>query len=224
MPSDTAETVEIKPQGRSRITNGSLGVDGRGRWARRFRDLLFSYAKDLGGDEVLTEMQRSMIRRASALTCELERAEVSFATAGKADGDALSAYQTTAGQLRRILESLGLNRPDPKAKPTGKTIDGTADKGGFIRWDEFAQANGIGVGEMDPTTIVHARSGEKMTDNEFSRRIHAILYEAARADAKGEPIEESAAQVFQLLGLTPETYRRAYNAKYPNTRWGNEHA
>jgi len=83
-------------------------MDGRSRWARRLRDLIELYSNDLGGDEGLSSMQRSIIRRAATLTVELERAEDGFATTGSADAAALHAYQTTANSLRRILETLGL--------------------------------------------------------------------------------------------------------------------
>ena len=50
---------------RSVLTNGrSLFVegDGRGPWARRFRDLCGLHASDLGGDAHLSEARKSLIR------------------------------------------------------------------------------------------------------------------------------------------------------------------
>jgi hypothetical protein len=44
------------------------------------------------------------------MTVELERLEVKFATAGEASPDDLEFYQRTAGNLRRLLESIGLRR------------------------------------------------------------------------------------------------------------------
>lgn len=110
MADDSAKVAVRKAAARSRVTNGSsLGaMDGRSRWARRLRDLIELYSNDLGGDEGLSSMQRSIIRRAATLTVELERAEDGFATTGSADAAALHAYQTTANSLRRILETLGL--------------------------------------------------------------------------------------------------------------------
>ena len=101
-----------KPRGRSKVTNGnkmSPGMDGRGVWPRRLRDLIDLYTADLGLAEDLSNMKRSMVRRAATMTVELERAEEAFARAGQADAGALHAYQTTANALRRTLESLGLN-------------------------------------------------------------------------------------------------------------------
>jgi hypothetical protein len=108
---------------RSRLTNGSHllpGVDGRSTWARRLRDLMELHVEDLGGPDNLSEAEKSIIRRASCLTVELERLELHFAKADGADADALDLYSRTAGNLRRLLEAVGLQRrarhlnpPDP---------------------------------------------------------------------------------------------------------------
>jgi hypothetical protein len=44
------------------------------------------------------------------LTVELERLELQFAKADGADADALDLYSRTAGNLRRLLEAVGLQR------------------------------------------------------------------------------------------------------------------
>lgn len=102
---------------RSRITNGSalLGyVDGRSAWARRFRDLLWVYAQDLGSEDLLSEGQRAIIRRAALLQVELEFQEAKFAQMhdeGETPGaKRIDEYQRTAGALRRLIESLGLHQ------------------------------------------------------------------------------------------------------------------
>lgn len=118
MASDTPSKALTKPQGRSRVTNGSLGaMDGRSKWARRFRDVIAALSDDLGGADDLPEMKRSLVRRAAALTVELERAEEGFAKAGEADPDALKDYQVTVGQLRRTLETLGLHKHSHSIPP-----------------------------------------------------------------------------------------------------------
>ncbi len=97
-----------KPQARSRVTNGSklgAGVDGRTAWARRLRDLISLYTDDVPGDA--NEAQKAMIRRAAALTVELEGLEQRFATTGGTAED-LDQYQRATGSLRRLLASLGL--------------------------------------------------------------------------------------------------------------------
>jgi hypothetical protein len=62
--------------------------------------------------------ERSIIRRASVLTVELERLEAKFAQAGEASVDALDAYQRVASSLRRLLEAVGLQRRARDVTPT----------------------------------------------------------------------------------------------------------
>src|SRR5215471_10606186 len=60
---------------RSKVTNGRrtlVEADGRSPWARRWSDLIYAHACDLGGPELLSEAQVSIIRRVSTLECELE--------------------------------------------------------------------------------------------------------------------------------------------------------
>lgn len=52
--------------------------------------------------------ERLIVRRASVLTVELGLLETRFATDGAASADALDLYQRTAGNLRRLLEAIGL--------------------------------------------------------------------------------------------------------------------
>jgi len=102
-----------KPQARSRVSNGSAvlpGVDGRSTWVRRLRDLMGLHLSDLGGDNAVSEAERSIIRRVATLTVELERMEAGFAVAGEAQPDQLDLYQRTANSLRRLLEAIGLQR------------------------------------------------------------------------------------------------------------------
>ena len=68
------------------------------------------HLSDLGGDDAVSEAERSIIRRAAALTVELERMEVVFAVAGEASREQIDLYQRTANSLRRLLESVGIKR------------------------------------------------------------------------------------------------------------------
>jgi hypothetical protein len=98
------------PAVRSRVTNGRqlfVEADGRSPWARRLRDLIEAHIADLGGPFVLSEAQRSLIRRASTIELELEQLEGQLSE-GKAAN--LAIYATAAGHLRRILETLGIER------------------------------------------------------------------------------------------------------------------
>lgn len=77
---------------------------------RRCRDLIESHVDDLGGAEAISEAERSIVRRAAVMTVELERLEASFAESGEADAATLDLYSRTAGNLRRLLEAVGLER------------------------------------------------------------------------------------------------------------------
>jgi len=106
-----------KAYGRARMSNsmsnGSVllpGVDGRSVWVRRCRDIISDHLSDLGGIDNTSAAERSLIRRASTLTVELERLEAKFAGEGEASADDLDLYQRTAGNLRRLLEAVGIQR------------------------------------------------------------------------------------------------------------------
>jgi hypothetical protein len=109
------DSTAAKPSSRqrSRMTNGSAllpGVDGRSAWVRRCKDIIEAHLSDLGGEDNTSAAERSLIRRASVMTVELERLEARFAAAGEASAEALDLYQRTAGNLRRLLEAVGLQR------------------------------------------------------------------------------------------------------------------
>jgi hypothetical protein len=107
-----------KATARSRVTNGKEilpGVDGRSLWARRYRDVLTLHLSDLGGEDNISEAEKTLARRAACLVVELELMEVRFATGGEPDtedttANMLDRYQRTANTLRRLLESMGLER------------------------------------------------------------------------------------------------------------------
>jgi hypothetical protein len=128
---DSPPKAQKKPEARSRITNGREllpGVDGRGAWARRFRDLIELHLDDIGGAEAASSAERSIIRRASALEVELERLEAQFATAGEADADALDLYSRASNTMRRHLEAIGLQRRPRDVTPSlDQYLGGRAD-------------------------------------------------------------------------------------------------
>lgn len=121
LTSNSNPLADAKSTTRSRVTNGSAilpGVDGRSTWVRRLRDLIEIHIEDLGGDDAVSEAERSLVRRAATMTVELERMEAVFALRGEADPKDLDLYQRTAGNLRRVLESLGLQRRQRDVTPT----------------------------------------------------------------------------------------------------------
>jgi hypothetical protein len=121
MPTASPEISDTKAMARSRVTNGSAmlpGVDGRSTWVRRLRDLQALHIADLGGDQNVSEAERSIVRRAATLTVELERMEAGFATAGEAKPTELAVYTTTTNALRRLLTDLGLDRRARNVTPS----------------------------------------------------------------------------------------------------------
>ena len=118
---------------RSAVTNGRTlfagDVDERGAWSRRFRDILRAHYADLGGQDALSEGQRSLVRRAAMLQIQLELVEAKWAERdGQAKGWELLDYQRVSSSLRRLLESLGLNhgRKPRDVTPTERAL-------GYIR-------------------------------------------------------------------------------------------
>jgi hypothetical protein len=119
---DSAAAEGSKSRQRSRVTNGSAllpGVDGRSAWVRRCKDIIEAHLSDLGGEDNTSAAERSLIRRAAVLTTELERLEARFASAGEASERDLDLYIRAAGNLRRLLEAIGLQR---RARDIGPTL------------------------------------------------------------------------------------------------------
>jgi hypothetical protein len=61
----------------------------------------------LGGADHLSEAQRSLVRRCSAIELELEAAECKLSQGLPVDMD---IYARLTGHLRRVLETLGMER------------------------------------------------------------------------------------------------------------------
>ena len=117
---------------RSRITSGrSLldGADHRFRWMRRLADLIDLHLSDLGGPDTATEAEKAIIRRAATLIVELENLERKFALNGDGAGHKqLLLYQRCSNTLRRLLESVGLQRRAKEIVPTLKQyLESTAE-------------------------------------------------------------------------------------------------
>jgi hypothetical protein len=89
-------------------------------WVRRYKDLLALHLSDLGSEDNVSESEKAILRRACCLMIELERREMLFAQAGEATDAQLTVYQTTSNSLRRLLESVGLQR---RAKPVPSLQD-----------------------------------------------------------------------------------------------------
>ena len=103
------------PEQHSRVTNGSTlfaeaGIDLRGPWARRFRDVFELHISDLAGIANVSEAEQSICRRIATLTVELERLECRLVKQEAPDDKLLDLYQRVSNTLRRLLESVGLQR------------------------------------------------------------------------------------------------------------------
>jgi len=104
---------------RSKVTNGKVmfvtPVNLQTQTGRRWRDIVELIAVDLGGPNKLSEFQRQLIRRAASLATACETMEAQLVQELPVD---LSAYGQLTDRLRRIADSLGLD----KAVPPPKTI------------------------------------------------------------------------------------------------------
>ena len=105
----SASTATPKRQ-RSAVTNGRrlfVEGDGTSAWSRRYRDLVAGHASDLGGADILSAAQLSLVRRASAIELECEQMEGRLSKGESVD---LDIFTRSASHLRRILETLGIER------------------------------------------------------------------------------------------------------------------
>jgi hypothetical protein len=103
---------------RSAVTSGrKLFVEGdpNSAWSRRFHDLVLGHVSDLGGADLLSEAQFSLIRRAAAIECELERLDARLSIGEPVD---LDSYGRCAGHLRRLFETIGVQRVARDVTPT----------------------------------------------------------------------------------------------------------
>ena len=115
----------IKPNNRTKVGTGTALFaegDGRSLWGRRFREIVAAHVADLGRPaEHLSEAQRSLIRRVSTFEIELEKLEGRMSMGDDVD---LDLYSRVSGQLRRILESLGIERRQVDMTPSLADIIG----------------------------------------------------------------------------------------------------
>jgi hypothetical protein len=97
------------------ITSWLDGNDKRGPVARRFRDLVHEVTQDLGGPAELTETQRQIIRRIASMSVWCESEEAKMADGAEIDID---KFQRTSNSLRRLCETIGLERRALDITPT----------------------------------------------------------------------------------------------------------
>jgi hypothetical protein len=111
---------------RSAVANGNAtllgGKDERAVYVRRMKEIAQDYVADLGGIESTSTAQRSLIRRAAVLTVEMEKLETRLAEDPMSGERTLDLYSRTAGNLRRILETLGVKRPGSRTVSIGEYL------------------------------------------------------------------------------------------------------
>lgn len=109
------KTAETLLSTRSRVENGALFIeaDGRSAWARRFKGLLETYSRHIGGAP--TQPQISLIRRIATMDIEAERVERMLAEGQRVDTE---AYTRAASAQRRLLEQLGFEQSAREDVPT----------------------------------------------------------------------------------------------------------
>lgn len=115
---DRIDTEALPPRQRSAVTNGRrkfIDGDGRSAWSRRYRDLISAHVSDITAGMQPSAGQLSLIRRASAIEIELEKMEGQLAQGLEIDFD---LFSRATGHLRRVLETLGLERRPRDVGPT----------------------------------------------------------------------------------------------------------
>jgi hypothetical protein len=108
---DTDRAAARAKRPASAVTSGRKlffeGADPNSEFSRRFRDLAGHHVADLGGAGALSAAKLSLCRRAAALEVACEALEARMSAGEEVD---LDSYGRAASHLRRILESLGLER------------------------------------------------------------------------------------------------------------------
>jgi hypothetical protein len=134
---------------RSAVTSGRRAFiegDPNSAWARRFHDLVLGHVSDLGGRSNLSEAQFALCKRAAGLECELEQMEGRLSLGEAVD---LDSYGRASSHLRRLLESLGLERKARDVTPDGVAIEAFSPL--RHRWAEEAAASALTLGNTDGT-------------------------------------------------------------------------
>ena len=115
MPAESTEVAVRSPFARSSVSNGKRslpGIDGRGTWSRRRRDLIASFTAELG--RPLRERDKALIANAASLIVRCEQLHVQIVDGADVDDDQLIRLSNVA---TRLLTALGLDRV--KRQPSG---------------------------------------------------------------------------------------------------------
>src|SRR6516225_6245454 len=107
MPEISSANRQSSARQRSAVTNNRrlfVAGDDRSAWSRRYRDLIVAHTSDLGGAAALSEAQRSLVRRAAGLECELEQMEGRMSQGMEVN---LDSFGRDARNRNRIVRVLG---------------------------------------------------------------------------------------------------------------------
>lgn len=162
-PGASVEGVRRKPRAtegrpkrmRSAVTNGNrlfVRGDAESAWSRRYRDLIAAHASDLGGADLLSEAQSSLIRRAAAIECELEQFEGKLSMGEEVD---LDIFTRSASHLRRLHETLGIGRVARVVMPTIEQFAQQIEQGRAVRASQAPDAS-LDVLDAQAATAVPA--------------------------------------------------------------------
>jgi hypothetical protein len=159
-----------KNANRAAVSNGTRllpgSVDGRSRFARRYRDLVQDISVDLGGADRLSTLQHQLIRRAAALASQCELIEADIAAGRPAD---LERFASAIALLTRVSRQLGLQR-------IARDITGAPDLRAYLAAREREQSILIDQ-EPEAEADAHAQS-------EPPRRLRADAHQDAIAPDK----------------------------------------
>ena len=100
----------MPPSSRSAKTNrrrSFVDGDGRGLWARRWRDLEALYIDDLGGASALSEFQLGLVGTCATLRCELEKLEGRLSVGEAVDLDQFGRLAGVLLQRLRLTTGAG---------------------------------------------------------------------------------------------------------------------
>lgn len=106
MTETSSQITRSSRTARSAVSNGSRlvqGVDGRSAPARRFRDLVNQFTEELGGDAIMSEPMRAMVKQAAAVTIEAERIQGAILRGEEINSDELVRVSNV---LQRLMNGL----------------------------------------------------------------------------------------------------------------------
>jgi hypothetical protein len=133
MHTDRQSITEPSARTRDKVSNGRIlppTVDLRSATGRRFRYLLETYTRELGGD--LGEAEQAQARQAVALQLEEKRMQAAIARGEDVDRDMLVRISSEARRARAALKAKALRQ-----KPPAPTVHDLLDE---IAEDSEAQA------------------------------------------------------------------------------------